>query len=343
MVRFGVGVPTGAEGLMYPVPFAEPEEAVGISVLAERLGYDSVWANDHVSTPAYVRAAFADPPRFFEPYTYLAYVAASTTSIGLATAITVMSFRHPALLIKQVTTLDQLSGGRFTLGLGIGAYRAESEVVNGPGLHRGRHAEDFLRAFTSLMRHRRASYTGRLFSFHDVESWPKGVHERIPVLSGGNAVGSRERAARYCDGWLPAGLLPAEIHAGLTHIREVAEREHRELPLGFEVAPQFTVRLGRTTQEAQAAFERTQLRAHDVSLAHSTMKDQAASDWRLRDLIGSPEEVVDRIHNYLEAGVTTFAGLLFADDDVRGVQEQMEWFADEVMTRARGGDHGRAH
>jgi len=334
-ISFGLGVPTGAEGLMYPIPYADPGQAVALAVEAERLGFHSVWANDHIDTPRYVREAFDAPPRFYDPYGYLAYVAASTSRLRLATAITVMAFRHPVVLMKQAATLDQLSGGRFVLGLGIGAYRNESAVVAGAGLHRGRHADEYFAALATLQHDRRAAYAGELIEFADVESWPKGATGAIPVLSGGNAAGSRRRAARFADGWLPAGLLPDELRAGVADIRSIAAAEGRELPATFDVAPQFTVRLAATTAEARAAFERTQLRAHDISLASSTLQGRT-DDWHERDLIGSPAEVVDRIGRYVDAGVTTFAGLLFAVDDVAETTEQMAWFADAVMAPFAG-------
>src|SRR5262249_28655289 len=114
-MRFGLAVPTGTEGMMYPVPYAGPDDAVRLAVEAEALGFDSVWGNDHVSTQAYVRAEFESPPRFYDPYIYLSFVAARTTTIRLATAVTVMTFRHPVVVAKMASTLDQLSHGRFAL------------------------------------------------------------------------------------------------------------------------------------------------------------------------------------------------------------------------------------
>ena len=326
---------------MYPVPYADPEQAVQFAIDAERQGFDSVWANDHIDTPAYVRAGFQDPPRFYDPYGYLAFVAARTSRIRLATAITVMSFRHPAVLAKQACTLDQLSGGRFVLGLGIGAYASESAVVWPAGtLHRGRQAGEYLQAVQRLMTQRRASFHGDYVNFDDVESFPKPVHGAVPVLSGGNSAQAIERAARFARGWLPAGLLPPEIAAAATRIRELADRHERVLPADFDIAPQFTVRLGRTTQEALACFERTALRAHDISLAASTLKDQQDGDWRDRDLIGSVQEVVDRIGRYRDSGVTTLAGLLFAADDVAQTRDQIAWFAESVMPAFAGSGEG---
>ena len=334
-MRFGLGVPTGTEGMMYPVPYADPDDAVRLALAAEELGFDSVWGNDHVSTQAYVRAEFPSPPRFYDPYLYLTYVAAQTSTLGLATAVTVMSFRHPVVVAKQAATLDQLSHGRFILGLGIGAYREEAEAMwpDRP-IHRGRHADEFFRAIGLLLGQRRASFDGEFIAFRDVESFPKPAQPSLPLLSGGNAPGSRERAAKYATGWLPAVLSPAEIGSGLADIRRIAERAGRELPPGFDVAPQFSVALGRNREDALARFERTQLHAHMRSLSGSTLRDQQGG-WTDRNLIGSAPDILERVEAYAEAGVTTLSGLLFACNTVEETLDAMADFAENVIAPYR--------
>ncbi len=325
---------------MYPVPYADPEQAVRLAVEAEKLGFDGVWGNDHVTTQKYVRDEFDSPPRFYDPYLYLAYVAAETTTLHLATAITVLAFRHPAIVAKQAATLDQLSGGRFILGVGIGAYREEAEAMwPGTKIHRGRQADEYMQALNLLFTERRASFDGEFVSFQDIESFPKPVQHPLPLLSGGNAIGSRERAAKYGTGWIPAVLSPEEIAEGLAHIRSVAEEAGRELPSSFDVAPQFSVSIGRTAQEAQSAMEGTQLFAHMLSLSKSTLKNQQGN-WSSRNLVGSREEILDRVHAYAEAGVTTMSGLLFAANTVEETLDMMADFAENVITpyrRATGG------
>ncbi|HEY9499327.1 MAG TPA: TIGR03619 family F420-dependent LLM class oxidoreductase [Terrimesophilobacter sp.] len=330
-MKFGLGVPTGTEGLMYPVPFADPEQAVRLAVEAERLGFDSVWGNDHVTTQQYVRAEFPEPPRFYDPYLYLAYVAAETTTLRLATAITVLAFRHPVVLAKQAATLDQLSGGRFILGVGIGAYREEAEAMwPGAKLHRGRQADEFLQALELLFTERRASYAGEFISFTDVESYPKPKQTPLPILSGGNAPGSRERAALYGHGWIPAVLSPEEIAAGVADITAIAQKAGRTLPADFDVAPQFSVVLGKDTKDAVAKFEKTQLYLHMRSLAASTLKDQQGS-WTNRNLVGNAEQMLDQVRAYAAAGVTTMSALLFACNTVEETLDAMAEFAETVM------------
>jgi probable F420-dependent oxidoreductase len=330
-MKFGFGVPTGTEGMMYPVPYADPEQAVMLAIEAERLGFDSVWGNDHVSTQGYVRAEFPEPPRFYDPYLYLSFVAAETTTLGLATAISVMSFRHPVVVAKQASTLDQLSRGRFILGVGIGAYREEAEAMwPGQALHRGRQADEFLRSMNVLLTERRASFDGEFISFRDVESYPKPRQAVLPVLSGGNADGSKERAARYATGWLPAVLSPDEIAQGVTQIGEIAQSAGRELPDDFEIAPQLSVGIGSTTERALSSFKETQLYKHMKSLSKSTLKDQQGG-WEDRNLIGNPAHILERVDAYAQAGATTLSGLLFGCNTVEETLDAMADFAENVI------------
>ena len=80
-MRFGVHIPTCIEGMMYPVPFAKPSDILPTALLCERLGFDSVWGNDHMTTQRYVQKEFPDPPNFFEPLMTFAYCASRTSRL----------------------------------------------------------------------------------------------------------------------------------------------------------------------------------------------------------------------------------------------------------------------
>ena len=333
-VRFGLGVPTGTEGMMYPVPYATIGEAVELAVLAEQLGFDSVWGNDHLSTQEYVRREFSEPPNFFDPLGYLAFVAARTTRLRIATCILVLPFRHPVVAAKQLATLDHLSGGRLTVGVGIGAYREEYESLHPDhALHRGRYAEEALKAFDALFTQRRASFDGDYVRFDDVESFPKPVQSPLPFLSGGNSAGSRARAGRLVHGWLPACLTPEEVASGLSDVHAAADAVGRDLPPDFEVALQLGVSVAPTAAEARERFRRSQLHAHLESLSGSTLRDQQDDDLVVRNLVGTPDQVADRIAEYVDSGVDTFAGLLFACNTVAETREAMRVFSRDVMSR----------
>ncbi|GAB2578731.1 hypothetical protein Aab01nite_09000 [Paractinoplanes abujensis] len=333
-MRYGLGVPTGTEGLMYAVPYADIDQAVELAVKAEEHGFESVWGNDHITTQKYVRDSFAAPPRYYDPFAYFSYVAAVTRNVRLATAIMVLPFRNPVVAAKQVATLDHLSHGRAVLGVGIGAYREEFQAM-APGvpLHRGEHAEEAIAGLRALFTERRASYEGKWVRFDDVESYPKPVQDPLPILSGGNSPGSRSRAARLADGWLPACLSPAEAAAGLSRIKTEAEEHGRTLGDRFEVALQVCVSVAPTREQAWRRFESSQLFHHLVSLSQTTLKDQGVDDLMSRNLIGTPQDIKEQISQYEAAGVNTMAALLFAADSVDETIDMMARFGQEVITR----------
>lgn len=201
-------------------------------------------------------------------------------------------------------------------------------------LHRGRQADEFVQAIGVLLTERQASFTGEYIAFRDVESFPKPRQTVLPVLSGGNAPGSKDRAARWANGWLPAVLGPDDVRAGLAEIRAIAEGAGRVLPSGFEVAPQLSVGIGTTQEDALARFEASQLATHMRSLSASTLKDQKGG-WVERNLIGSPEQIIERVHAYADAGVTTLCGLLFACNTVEETLDAMADFAENVIAPYR--------
>src|SRR5260221_13677995 len=153
------GLPTGMEGLTYPMPFSTPETLIKIAQHAEKLGYHSVWGNDHMTTQHYVRAENPLPPRFWEPLVTYAFVAAATTTLRFGTGLLVMPMRRDIVVTaKQIATLDHFSGGRFELGIGIAAYREGFEALNPDSeAHRRDMVDEALLAFNLLFKERVAS------------------------------------------------------------------------------------------------------------------------------------------------------------------------------------------
>src|SRR5262249_21226933 len=166
-LRFGVHIPTCIEGMMYPVPFARPEDILPTAQLAERVGFDSVWGNDHMTTQRYVQQEWPAPPNFYEPLITFTWVAARTERIKLATGIIVLPMRTMPVLAKQVATLDQLSGGRMILGVGTGAYREEYEALypDARDARRGEIVDEGMRALRLLFTERKASFRGKHVRF----------------------------------------------------------------------------------------------------------------------------------------------------------------------------------
>lgn len=331
-LRFGVHIPTCIEGMMYPVPFAAPEDILPTALLAERVGFDSVWGNDHMTTQRYVQREWPVPPNFYEPLITFTYVAARTTRIRLATGIIVLPMRTMPVLAKQAATLDQLSGGRLILGVGTGAYREEYEalVPDAKGARRGDIVDEGMRALRLLFTERKATFRGQHVRFEEVECFPKPRQAPLPMYAGGNHAEVRRRAGAYGEGWMPAVLSPDEIRRGVEDVQLAAVKAGRDAG-AIDIAPQFACSIGRTHEEAVRRFHASQLYKHLESLKRSTLRDQQTGGFEQRNLIGSPAEICERIRLYQQAGVTTCSGILFVANSVPEMQEAIDLFGREVI------------
>jgi probable F420-dependent oxidoreductase len=324
------------EGLTYPIPFSAPEDVARIALHAEKLGYDSVWGNDHMTTQHYVRAEYKTPPRFWEPLVTYAYLAGITKTLRFGTGVIVLPMRRDIVVMaKQIATLDHFSGGRLEIGVGVGAYREEFEALHpgAPG-KRGDMVDEGLEALQKLFTERVASYDGRFYKFHDVELSPKPLQKRLPLYVGGNNVNNIRRTVQYADGWLPAGVHVDRIRKDVQMLREMAEKAGRD-PKTIEVAPQYIVHIGKTHEAAVARFGESQMCKHLTSLRKSTLKEQGALKHEDINLIGTVEEVVEKAVAFKEAGVTHLLGLYFAANTVPELLDQMQVFAEEVIPRVK--------
>ena len=333
-MRVSVGLPTGMEGLTYPIPFSQPETVIRIAQHAEALGYHSVWGNDHMTTQQYVRAEFETPPRFWEPLITYSFVAAETTTLRFGTGILVMPMRRDIVVTaKQIATLDHFSGGRLEIGLGIGAYREEFDALQpDSGLTRAQIIDEGIPALKLLFSEREASFDGKFFRFRDVELYPKPKQDHLPLYVGGNNPANLRRTAKWADGWLPAAVHVDRLRDDVIQLRELAAAEGRN-PDDIEVAPQYIVHLGKTREAALARFGETQMCAHLTSLRKSTLKDQGALSHEDINLIGTVDDVVERAIQFRDAGVTHLCGLYFAANSESELLDQMQVFAEEVVPR----------
>jgi probable F420-dependent oxidoreductase len=321
--------------MMYPVPFAKPSDILPTAVLCEELGFDSVWGNDHMTTQRYVQQEFAEAPNFFEPLITFSYCASRTTRLRFATGIIVLPMRNMPVLAKQVATLDQLSGGRLILGVGAGAYREEYEALfpDARGVRRGTIVDEGMQALRLLFTERKATFRGSAVHFEEVECFPKPAQDPMPIYAGGNHPEVRRRAGQYGQGWMPAVLSPEEIARGIEDVHRAAAAAGRD-GAAIDIAPQFAVSIGRTREEADRRFRGSQLFKHLESLKKSTLREQTGG-FEQRNLIGSPEEISERIRVYERAGVTTCSGMLFVAGSVAEMREAIELFGREVLPNFR--------
>jgi probable F420-dependent oxidoreductase len=336
-VRVSVQLPTCTEGLVNPIPFAAaPADFIRLAQEAERLGYDGVWGNDHVTAAPYVREHWSAAPNFYEVLVTLATVGAHTSRVHLGTAVIVLPLRDPVLLAKQVATLDRMTGGRVILGIGIGAYREEFEAQwpKRRDARRGDLLDEGLAALRALFTEDSASYAGAHTAFERVEMFPKPVQRPLPIYVGGHNELAVARAARFGQGWLPGWRPFAEVRERTALLRRLTAEAGRD-PKEVEAAVQFTVMLGRTPEEAVARYRKTGMVQHRRSLAH-TGRDPALAE--AHNLIGSPASVLDTLRFLADAGVDHLCALQFPHDSVTEMLEQMEWLSTDVIRVFNGRD-----
>lgn len=334
-MKFSVCLSTGFEGVMYPIPFAGPEDFIAQAQLCERLGYHSVWGNDHVTTQDYVRKLYPDtPPNFYEPLITLAAIAGATQRIGLGTALLVLPMREPVYLAKQALTLDQMSNGRFILGVGLGAYREEFTAWGGSrveGARRGDIMDEGLASLVLLLNEKQASFEGKHASFRAVEMFPKARCQPFPLYVGGHNLEAVERAARLGQGWLPGWRPWKELAERIELLRRRTAEQGRDSK-AVEVAPQFSVTVGKTPEAAEQRYMASGLVAHRQSLAYTgrDLTQQVTAN-----LVGSPELLREKVGKLAELGVDHCCALMFPADTVAEMNDQIQWFAEDVIGKVK--------
>jgi probable F420-dependent oxidoreductase len=219
---------------------AEPRAAARVATLAEGLGYDSLWAGEHVVVPRpRVEPSPMEPEEpILDPLVALAHLAGCTERVLLGTGIIILPQRNPLVLAKQVASLDVLAGGRLILGLGVGYLEPEMRALGIELSGRGARADEYLEAMRSLWEDESPAYHGRSVEFEGVDAHPRPVQRPLPVVVGGHTEAAHRRTARYADGWygFMVGLRAmAEQRDSLRRALERADRGGR--PLHVSVSP----------------------------------------------------------------------------------------------------------
>ncbi|MFC9549276.1 LLM class F420-dependent oxidoreductase [Rhodococcus sp. NPDC056960] len=183
-----------------------------VAVAAESNGFATLWSGEHVVMVdrSASRYPYADDGRiavpavadWLDPMIGLSFAAAATHTIGLATGVLLLPEHNPVLMAKQAATLDRLSGGRLTLGVGIGWSKEEFDALGIPFARRGERTAEYVAAMRTLWRDDVASFDGDFVRFDSVRVNPKPPRERrLPVVLGGNSDAALRRVAEWGDGW----------------------------------------------------------------------------------------------------------------------------------------------
>jgi probable F420-dependent oxidoreductase len=211
-----------------------PQSVAAAVQAAEDAGFDSVWAGEHVVLPDPKAPPSPLEPRdrVLDPLLALAWAAAHTTTIRLATGIVILPQRNPLLLAKQVASLDVLSGGRMVLGVGAGYLEAEFAAVGADFSERNAVTDEYLDALEALWYAEAPEWHGRFVEFAGIDAHPRPVQRPIPLVVGGHRPPSFRRAVARAHGWYGYGLTPEQMAEANAELRRAADRVTRPPQLG---------------------------------------------------------------------------------------------------------------
>jgi probable F420-dependent oxidoreductase len=298
-----------------------PDGLLAVAREAEALGFAHVTVNDHIVVPNRIASRYPYTPtgewpgaragECLEQLTALGFLAAATSRIRLVTSVMVVPQRPAVLAAKALATVDVLSRGRLTVGVGVGWMDEEFRAVSAPPFaQRGTVTDEFLAAFHELWTSDAPRFAGRHVAFADIRFDPKPAQKpRPPIWVGGESGAALRRVARLGDGWYPVGNNPQEP---LDTPARYAERRK-----WLEVEAEKAGRDPSTIAQAYLALGRCQ------------PAERAGPDGRRHPYTGRPADVAADIAAFARAGVEHFF-LNFPAPGLAEALADLAWFAKEV-------------
>ena len=317
---FGFGVPTRG-------PLSTPQTLAALVASGEELGFSYIGVPDHIvvarridSTYPYSESgAFTgwESGECLEQLTLLAYLVAHTTTIRLLSSVMVVPHRNPVHTAKILSTIDNLSGGRLTVGCGAGWMREEFEAIGAPPFdNRGSVTDEYIRVFKELWTSDAPAFEGKYARFSNVVFSPQPVQKpHPPIWIGGESPAALRRAARLGDAWYPIGSNPTYP---LQTVRQLSEAISRLR--GY--AEQF----GRDPAEIDLAFS---------AVWYNEKEAGAGPDGDRLTFTGTPQQIADDILSFQELGVRHLM-LGFQTPTLEGALARMRHFASEIMPLVGG-------
>jgi len=221
-------------------PGASPDSMRRWAQLSESLGYHLIMTSDHIAITPDVQLRYPAP--FYEPLSLLGWLAGVTSTIEIGTTVIIVPYRNVLELARAGANVDQLSGGRFILGVGIGWAQQEFQALGVPFKSRGAITNEYLEAIKLLWTQDVASYEGRFASFKDVNTAPGPIRSpHPPIWVGGPSDAAMRRTVRYGDAWHPIRIRMDWFRdQGIPRLKEIANEEGRPMPL---LCPRIRLRL----------------------------------------------------------------------------------------------------
>lgn len=220
---------------------AHPRTLRTIAEHAERLGFGTLWAPEHVvlfdrytesKYPYSQDGAFAVPSTtdWMDPFVALTYAAACTSRIRLATGICLVPEHNPLVLAKVIASLDYVSGGRFALGVGIGWSAEEFKALGIPFERRAQRTREYIAVMRKLWGEESTTFHGEFVNVDAARSFPKPVQGgQVPIIFGGESAPALKRVAEYGTGWFGFNLTPEAATAKVEQLKGLMGERGRAL------------------------------------------------------------------------------------------------------------------
>ena len=309
-MRYGFYLPTRG-------PTATRAGVLALAREGERLGLHSAMIADHIVFPVESESAYpytVDGKHpgggdALETFSILGVVAGATERLRLVSSVLVLPYRNPVLTAKMVASLDVLSGGRVTLGVGVGWLKEEFEALDSPIFdRRGAVTDEWITIFKQLWTQSPASFTGQFYRYADIRSEPFPLQKpHPPIWVGGHSRAALRRTARHGDGWHPVGAIaasplpPQEMRAHLDTLKRMTEAEGRDFAA-------LTI-------------------SYKAPLYDTGIPDR---DGARRSFSGHADEIAGDIRSFAAIGVHELI-FDFRGESIAGSIERLQRFAAEVM------------
>ena len=318
-------------GFMLPSPglLSRPENLSVIARRGEELGYSFIMFPDHIVIPRDVSSQYpysesgvfpgTDNGETMEQLTTLAFLAGQTTSIRLVTSVMVVPHRNPVVTAKVLSTLDVLSQGRLTIGVGTGWLEEEFQALETqPFAERGTITDEYIQVFKELWTSDNPHFDGKYCRFSDIDFLPKPVQQpHPPIWVGGEGRRAIRRAARFGDGWQPLG-----------NNSRFPTASAEELAVGLSRLDAELEKVGRTAGSLEITSR---------MLGYGLKKNGEVSGSGQAGFSGSADQIAAEAHRFQELGVNnlvpSFHGVAGLADSLETMLGDMEDFSDYVVPK----------